>query len=97
MSDCIDVHYRTDGKLLILRRLKAKSKGNEHHVQGLLFANDYALNGRSEQEMQHSMDKLSPACNAFGMTISTTKIEAMYQPTPQESTLSQASLHGNGE
>ena len=39
-SSGIDIPYRTDRKLLNLRRLKAKSKVNEYCVQGMLFAHD---------------------------------------------------------
>ena len=48
----------------------------------MLFADDCALNGGSELEMQCSMDKFSSACYAYGLTISTRKMEVMYQPAP---------------
>jgi len=33
--------------------------------------------------MQRSLDRLSSACDHFGLTISTTKTEVMYQPAPE--------------
>ena len=79
-SDGIDIHYRTDGKLLNLQRQKGKfkSKVKEHHVRDMLFADDCALNAGSEQEMQYSMDKFISACDAFGLTISTKETEVTY-------------------
>ena len=40
------------------------------------------LNAGSEPEMQLSMDKLSSACDNFGLTISTKKTKVMHQPAP---------------
>ena len=76
--------YRTDGKLLNLRRLQAKSKVKETTVRDLLFADDCALNASSEPEMQQSMNKFSSACDSFGLTISTKKTEVMFQPAPRK-------------
>jgi len=50
----------------------------------MLFADDCALKASSEQEMQHSMDHFSAACDAFGLTISIKKTEVMYQPVPHK-------------
>jgi len=36
----------------------------------------------SDVEMQHCLDRLSAACDNFGLTISTTKTEVMFQPAP---------------
>jgi hypothetical protein len=74
--------YRTDGKLFNLRRLQAKTKVKEKRVRDFLFADDCALNASSEEEMQRNMDRLSSACDAFGLTISTKKTEVMFQPAP---------------
>ena len=83
-SDGISIRFRTDGKLFNLRRLHAKTKVKMDCVRDLLFADDCALNACSEPEMQQSMDKFSSACDAFGLTISTKKTEAMYQPAPNK-------------
>ena len=82
-DDGITIRYRTDGKLLNLRRLQAKSKVKETTVRDLLFADDCALNASSEPEMQQSMNKFSSACDSFGLTISTKKTEVMFQPAPR--------------
>ena len=80
----IPIHYRTDGNLFKLSRLKAKSKVKKALVHDMLFADDCALNACSEHEMQHSMDHFSSACDAFGLTISIKKTEVMYQPAPHQ-------------
>ena len=82
-DDGITIRYRMHGKLLNLRRLQAKSKVKEATVRDLLFADDCALNASSEPEMQQSMNKFSPACDSFGLTISTKKTEVMFQPAPR--------------
>ena len=51
-------------------------------LRDFLFADDCALNASEEQEMQAEMDSFSAACNNFGLTISTKKSEAIFQPTP---------------
>ena len=51
-------------------------------IRELLFADDCALNAKSEPEMQLEMDEFSSACDNFGLTISTRKTEVMYQPAP---------------
>ena len=51
-------------------------------MRDFLFADDCALNASSEDEMQRNMDKFSSACDVFGLTISTTKTEVMFQPAP---------------
>ena len=78
----LDFQYRTDGKLFNLRRLQAKTKVQEDIVRDLLFADDCALNARTQSDMQESMDLFSTACNDFGLTISTKKTEVMHQPAP---------------
>ena len=95
-SDGIPIRFRTDGKLFNLRRLHAKSKVKMDCVRDLLFADDCALNAGSEPEMPQSMDKLSSACNAFGLTISTKKTEVMFQPAPSKDYI-EPTITVNGE
>ena len=83
-EDAIAIRYRTDGKLFNLKRLQAKTKVKEEMVRDFLFADDCALNAGSEDGMQRSMDKLSTACDDYGLTISTRKTEVMHQPAPHE-------------
>ena len=47
--------------------------GHHDFVWDFLFADDCALNADSKDAMQRSMDKLSAACDAFGLTISIKK------------------------
>jgi len=81
-QDGIRIRYRTDGKLFNLRRLSAKTKVKEEVIRDLLYADDSALNTSAADKMQRSLDRLSTACDDFGLTISTTKTEVMYQPAP---------------
>ena len=78
----IGIRYRTDGSLLNLRRLKAKTKVKTDTIRDFLFADDCALNATSEADMQRCVDQFSEACSNFGLTISTKKTEVMHQPAP---------------
>ena len=83
-SPGMDIRFRTDGKLFNLRRLQAKTKVHVDKLRDFLFADDCALNAGSAEDMQHSVDLFSTACNNFGLTISTKKTEVMYQPAPNK-------------
>ena len=79
--DSIAVDWRTDGGgLFNLARLRAETKVHHDFVRDFLFADDCALNADSKDAMQRSMDKLSAACDAFGLTISIKKTEVLHQP-----------------
>ena len=79
----VDLKYRFDGGGLFSQaRLKAKTKVESISVSDLLFADDCALNARSEEDMQASMNLFSNACSNFGLTISTAKTEVLHQPAP---------------
>ena len=79
----VDLKYRFDGGGLFNQaRLKAKTKVDCISVRDLLFADDCALNAKSEEDMQASMNLFSNACSNFGLTISTAKTEVLYQPAP---------------
>ena len=74
--------FRTDGKLFNLRRLQAKTKVQDDIARDFLFADDCALNARTQSDMQRSMNSFAKACDDFGLSISTKKTEVMYQPAP---------------
>ena len=89
--DCepgIDIRYRSDGKLLNLRRLQAVTKVKETVIKDFLFADDCALNPGDEQDLQLQMDRFSSAYDNSGLTISTTKTEVTFQPLQETSTTS---------
>ena len=65
-----------------LRRLQAKTKVKTGIVYKFLFANDFALNATTKDNMQNNVDKFSMASDNFSQTISTKKTEVMHQPAP---------------
>ena len=74
--DCTEgvyVQTRSDGKLLNISRLCAKTNAYVVLIRELLFADDAALTSHSEEGFQHLADKLSHACKEFGLTISLRK------------------------
>ncbi|KAK4291161.1 hypothetical protein Pmani_035991 [Petrolisthes manimaculis] len=72
--------YISGGPTLLANAGSHESEGNHHQRPSL--ADDCALNAPNETEMQHQMDRFSTGCDNFGLTISTKKTEAMYQPAP---------------
>ena len=50
----------------------------------LLFADDCALLGYTEEALQHIVNRFSDAAKNFGLTISLKKTEVLYQPLPRE-------------
>ena len=82
-TDCIAVDWRTDGGgLFNLARLNAQTKVCQAFLRDFLFADDCDLNADSQEAAQRTMDKLSEACDAFGLTISIKKTEVLHQPAP---------------
>ena len=69
-----------DGNLFNLRRLQAWTKVKITSVHDLIFADDCALNTISEAGLQQSMTKFLSVCNAFGLTISTQKMQVICKP-----------------
>ena len=78
----ISIRYQTDGMVFNLRRLQTKTKVVTDISRDFLFADDCALNSRSEADMQRSVDKFSDARNDVGLSISINKTEAMHLPAP---------------
>ena len=93
----VDLKYIFDGGgLLNQARLKAKTKVHSLSARDFLFADDCALNAKSEEDMQASMNLFSNACSNFGLTISTAKTEVLYQPAPG-SEYTSPEIHCNGK
>ena len=55
----------------------------------LLFADDMAMVSHQQDGLQRLMDKLTDACNVFGLTISQKKTQVMGQATPAPPCISQ--------
>ncbi|VDL90842.1 unnamed protein product [Schistocephalus solidus] len=61
----IRIAYTTDGNLLNSWRMQAPTRMSTATVQGLLFADDYALNTVTEEDIQRSMDLFATGCANF--------------------------------
>ncbi len=79
---CIQIIYRTDGKLF--NQSCHQKSSQPLSVTSCLHADDRALNVSSESETQYHMDKVSAACDNFDLTISSKKIETevLHQTSP---------------
>ena len=81
--DCgIYIRYRLDGSLFDLRRLTAKTKTLKRLLLEALFADDCALMAHNEHHLQVIVDKFSEATKKFGLTISLSKTEVLFQIAP---------------
>ena len=76
--DDINTRFKTDSNLYNLRRLLAHTKAIEEHINELLFSNDCALLGHTEEAVQHSVNRFSDAAKNFCLTTSMKKTEALY-------------------
>ena len=66
-EDGIYLHTRSDGELFNLARLISKTKTRTVLTREMLFADDAALAAPNEQALQVLVDRLSQACDDFGL------------------------------
>ncbi|KAL8615669.1 hypothetical protein ACOMHN_034819 [Nucella lapillus] len=82
IEDGLYVRYRMDGPLFDLRRLSAKTKTIKKLILEALFADDGALMAHTESALQLIVSKFAEASRLFGLTISLSKTEVLFQPSP---------------
>ena len=73
----IQISYRTSGGVFNLHRLRAKTKVTLALIRELLYADDCAIVGHSEHDLQQLADSLSITTKRFGLTISIKKTGAV--------------------
>ena len=78
----IYIRFCTSGKLFNLSRLRASTKVFEQVLHEFLYADDWALEAHSQQDIQLIADKFAEAARKYGLAINTKKTEVMFQPTP---------------
>ena len=81
-EDSIKLCFHSDENLFNPGWLQAQTRVKITYVHDLLFADDCILNVSSEAGLQQSMNKFSSACDTFGLTISTQKMQVMCQQVP---------------
>lgn len=82
LSSGVYIQNRSDGALLNLSRLRAKSKVRELLVTELQFADDCALVAHTEEDLQEITTRFANAAKNYGLTISLNKTEVLAQPPP---------------
>ena len=75
----IYLRTRSDGKLVNVSRLKAKTRVPEVCLGDFLFADDAAVTTHTEEELQRLMQRFNVACKDFGLTSSLKKTQVMGQ------------------
>lgn len=73
------LHWRTDGSLFDLPRLKAKTKVSQASLRDLLFADDAALAAHDPVTLQGMIDKLNETCKSFSLVVSVKKTVVLTQ------------------
>ena len=76
------LRYRLDGSLFDLRRLTAKTKTVKKTVLEVLFADECALMAHMDSDLQIIVNKIAEASCLFGLAISLSKTEVLFQPAP---------------
>ena len=80
-TEGVYLHFRSNGKLFNISRLKAKSKTRKVFIRDMLFADDAALATHSEGQLQFLMNRFYKACYLFSLIISLKKTQVMYHGT----------------
>ena len=76
----VGIIYRTDGELLNMRRLKAKTKVKATSIVDLQYADDCAIAAHTGADLQNSLDAFSQAYKLLGLTVNVTKTKVLFQP-----------------
>ncbi|BHF75919.1 hypothetical protein SprV_0501901700 [Sparganum proliferum] len=74
--------YRTDGQLLIHRRMHFHLRVSATTVQVLLFADDCVLSATTEEDTQRSMYHFAAVSANFDQITDTRKTVVMHKPPP---------------
>ena len=80
-NEGIYVRVRTDGSLFNLARLRAHTKTRIPLVQELLYADDCGIFAHCDTGLQNLMDNFVRASYGFGLTVSISKTEVVFQPS----------------
>ena len=81
MPQGVSIRFRS-GKIFNLSRLKTSSKVTEALIRELLFADDCMMVAHTEHDLQKMVTRFSNASKNYGLQISITKTEVMFQPAP---------------
>lgn len=96
-KDCdlgIPIRFRTDGSVFNLRRLQARTKTSAAIIRDLLYADDCALMAHTQEDAQHLFSRFCYAAVRFGLTVSLTKTEVMFQPANRSTAVQPVILAG---
>ena len=97
LSDCPDgvsIRFRS-GNLFKLSRLRANTRVMETLIRDLLYADDCALVAESEDALQRMTTRFASAAKNFGLTVSLSKTEILFQPPPGQPHID-PQIHING-
>ena len=73
LHEGVNIRFRTDGSMFILRRLLARTNTLEELIIDLLFADECVLLVHTKETLQAVVDRFAQAAKAFGLTISLKK------------------------
>ena len=82
----VDITYHTDGGVVKLSRLGAKSKVKTVTNVNLQYADDCAVVAHSAQDLQNTLDALVDAYKLFGLSVNATKKNILHQSAQSPAT-----------
>ncbi|VDL91247.1 unnamed protein product [Schistocephalus solidus] len=91
----ICIAYQMNGRLLNPRWMHFHSCVSTANIHEHLFADDRALNAKTEGDMQRSLDIFAAVCDKLGLRINTEKTAIMHQ-RPPNTTYNAARINLNG-
>ena len=83
LTEGIQINYRTDGKLLNLRRSHAKTKVSSTFAVGLHYADDASVNCLSEKTKQHAVNIFTCAYGRMGLSVNTNLLPRKQRALPR--------------
>ena len=84
-KDCelgIPVRFRSDGSVLNLRRLQARTKTSAAVIRDLLYTDECAFLAHSDADAQQLFDRFYTAASRFGLTVSLQQRNRSYFISP---------------
>uniref|UniRef100_A0A803TM72 ribonuclease H n=1 Tax=Anolis carolinensis TaxID=28377 RepID=A0A803TM72_ANOCA len=78
----VEIIYRTDGKLLNLSRLRAKTKVTTKSVIELQYADDNVVCAHSEEDLQATLNSFTEAYEKLGLSLNIEKTKVLFQQAP---------------
>ena len=86
------ISFRFHGKLLNLRRVRAKTKISRKVMKEFQYVNDNAVTTQAAENLQSVLDASRFAYKQFGLRINAKKTQVLYQHSPKDEVKTPSSI-----